>query len=145
MRFRSFLAVLLLFSLLISAPGSSTASAPQYPRWLYGATGYERAIQLQRESNLSLVIYFYTDRCSDCRSLETQYLSSPAVHRALQRSIAVTQTLVGELMIKNGEAADAIKLLRAPPIALEKSFAASPTDESAARYRSRCVSLPGPR
>jgi thiol-disulfide isomerase/thioredoxin len=61
----------------------------QYPRWLHGATGFARAVELQRELNVSLVIYFYTDRCSDCRTLEEQYLTAPSVHRALQRSIAV--------------------------------------------------------
>jgi hypothetical protein len=39
--------------------------------------------------NVSLVIYFYTDRCADCRTLEEQYLAAPSVHRALQRSVAV--------------------------------------------------------
>lgn len=61
----------------------------QYPRWLHGATGFARAVELQRELNVSLVLYFYSDRCPDCRTLEQQYLSDPSVHRALQRSIAV--------------------------------------------------------
>ena len=61
----------------------------QYPKWLHGATGFARAIELQRELNVSLVIYFYTDGCSDCRTLEDQYLSAPSVERALQRSVAV--------------------------------------------------------
>ena len=64
------------------------ATNAQYPRWLHGATGFARAIELQRELNVSLVLYFYTDRCSDCRTLEEQYLTNPSVHRALQRSIA---------------------------------------------------------
>lgn len=76
-----------LVCLLIFTTGTSTSA--QYPRWLHGATGFARAIELQRELNVSLVVYFYTDRCSDCRTLEDQYLSAPSVHRALQRSIAV--------------------------------------------------------
>jgi Thioredoxin len=78
---------LALVALLIFTAGFSTNA--QYPRWLHGATGFARAIELQRELNVSLVVYFYTDRCSDCRTLEDQYLSAPSVHRALQRSVAV--------------------------------------------------------
>jgi thiol:disulfide interchange protein len=66
----------------------TTASA-QYPKWLHGATGYARAVELQRELNVSLVVYFYTDWCSYCRTLDEQYLSDPSVHRALQRTIVV--------------------------------------------------------
>lgn len=73
--------------LLIVTLGPSTNA--QYPRWLHGATGFARALELRRESNVSLVLYFYTDRCSDCRTLEDQYFSAPSVHRALQRSVAV--------------------------------------------------------
>src|SRR5688572_10812727 len=76
-----------LATVLILVLGSSTSA--QYPKWLHGATGFARAVELQRELNVSLVIYFYTDRCSDCRTLEDQYLSAPSVHRALQRSVAV--------------------------------------------------------
>jgi thiol-disulfide isomerase/thioredoxin len=66
-----------------------SAASAQYPRWLHGATGFARAVELQRELNISLVLYFYKDRCSDCRTLEEQYLTDQFVHRALQRSIAV--------------------------------------------------------
>ena len=65
------------------------SSNAQYPRWLHGATGFARAVEVQRELNISLVLYFYTDRCSDCRTLDEQYLKAPSVHRALQRSVAV--------------------------------------------------------
>jgi hypothetical protein len=81
------LMTLSLIGLFILALGPSTSA--QYPRWLHGATGFARAVELQRELNVSLVVYFYTDRCSDCRTLEDQYLPAPSVHRALQRSVAV--------------------------------------------------------
>ena len=81
------LMTLLLVALLFFALGRSASA--QYPRWLHGATGFARAVELQRELNISLVLYFYKDRCSDCRTLEEQYLAAPSVHRALQRSIAV--------------------------------------------------------
>ena len=76
-----------LIALLIFTVGPSTNA--QYPRWLHGATGFAKAIELQRELNVSLVVYFYTDWCPYCRTLDEQYLSAPSVHRALQRSIAV--------------------------------------------------------
>lgn len=76
-----------LAALLIVALTPSASA--QYPRWLHGATGFAKAVELQRELNVSLVLYFYSDRCSDCRALEDRYLSHPSVHRALQRSVAV--------------------------------------------------------
>lgn len=80
-----------LVSLLIFALAPSAAA--QYPRWLHGATGFARAVELQRELNISLVLYFYKDRCSECRTLDEQYLRNPSVHRALQRSIDELQQL----------------------------------------------------
>ncbi len=78
---------LFLISIFIFAL-APTAQA-QYPKWLHGATGFAKAVELQRELNVSLVVYFYTDWCSYCRTLDQQYLSNPSVHRALQRSITV--------------------------------------------------------
>ena len=66
-----------------------TSASAQYPKWLHGATGFARAVELQRELNVSLVVYFYTDWCSYCRTLDEQYLSDPSVHRALERTIVV--------------------------------------------------------
>src|ERR1044071_8108877 len=65
------------------------SASAQYPRWLHGATGFARAVELQRELNISLVVYFYNDSCSYCRTLDQQYLPDPSVHRALQRTITV--------------------------------------------------------
>ena len=79
--------VRLLLVLLIFTVGPSASA--QYPKWLHNATGFERAIEVQRELNVSLVIYFYTDRCPNCRTLDDQYLRAPSVHRALQRSVTV--------------------------------------------------------
>ena len=79
---------LALAGLLIFALGPSSTNA-QYPKWLHGATGFAKAVELQRELNVSLVVYFYTDWCGYCRTLDQQYLPDPSVHRALQRSITV--------------------------------------------------------
>jgi thiol:disulfide interchange protein len=36
-----------------------------------------------------MVVYFYTDWCSYCRTLDEQYLSAPSVRRVLERTVAV--------------------------------------------------------
>jgi hypothetical protein len=89
MKLRRLPMIILLFGLLFSILGSPPTNALQSTRWLHGATGYARAIELQRESGIPRVVYFYNDRCANCRTLDDQYLSAPSVRRALQRSIAV--------------------------------------------------------
>ena len=58
-------------------------------RWLNGAQGYERAVQLQRELNVPLVVYFNTDWCPFCRSLESQYLPAAPVQNYLKGVVKV--------------------------------------------------------
>src|SRR5215203_3073508 len=87
MKLTRLLMSLSLMGLLIFSTARSTDA--QYPKWLKGATGYARAVELQRELNVSLIVYFYTDWCPYCRTLDDQYLSDPSVHRALQRSVVV--------------------------------------------------------
>ena len=53
-------------------------------RWLYDAPGYEKALQLQRELGVPLIVYFYTDWCPICHSLESDYLPTPAVRQYLR-------------------------------------------------------------
>jgi hypothetical protein len=89
MKFRRFSMKLLMFGLLFSILAPPSTRAMQYPKWLYGATGYGRAIEVQHELNIPLIVYFYTDRCANCRTLDEQYLASPSVRRAVQRAVAV--------------------------------------------------------
>lgn len=58
-------------------------------RWLRDAPGYERALELQRESNATLIVYFYADWCPYCRSLDNQYLPSQPVRDYLRTVIKV--------------------------------------------------------
>jgi hypothetical protein len=46
-------------------------------------------LQLQQESNLPLVIYFYVDWCPYCRTLDRDYFSAPPVQNYLRRVIKV--------------------------------------------------------
>ena len=57
--------------------------------WLYGAAGYARAVELQRQLNVPLVVYFYTDWCPYCRSLDNQYLPATPVQDYLQGVVKV--------------------------------------------------------
>lgn len=58
-------------------------------RWLRDAPGYERALQLQRELGIPLVVYFYTDWCPYCRALDSQYLPTPQVQEYLKGVVKV--------------------------------------------------------
>lgn len=57
--------------------------------WLEGASGYNRAVQLQRELKVPLIVYFYTDWCPYCRELDNEYLSHPAVEAYLRGVVKV--------------------------------------------------------
>ncbi|MEP6570540.1 MAG: protein kinase [Acidobacteriota bacterium] len=64
-------------------------------------------------------------------SIFTEMLSADPQNDEFRQAVASIQTFVCEMMIKNGNAAEAIKLLSESLLTLEKSFAASPTDETA--------------
>jgi thiol-disulfide isomerase/thioredoxin len=72
----------------IFTPCSSLAAPPD-DKWLRDSPGYERAIQLQRELNVPLVIYFYADWCPYCRDFDSQYLAAPAVKQYLSGVVKV--------------------------------------------------------
>ncbi len=58
-------------------------------------------------------------------------LSKDPQNEEFRQVVATVQTTVCEMMIKTGDAAEAIKLLNQSLLTLEKSFAASPSDEIA--------------
>jgi hypothetical protein len=58
-------------------------------------------------------------------------LAADPQNEDFRQAVAMVQAFVCEMMIKTGSAAEAIKLLNQSHGALEKSFAASPTDEIA--------------
>lgn len=67
---------------------STTNAAPE-DRWLNGAAGYERAIELQRELKVPLIVYFYADWCPYCQRLDSEYLPSAPVQQYLRGVVKV--------------------------------------------------------
>lgn len=58
-------------------------------RWLQGAPGYDRAIQLQRELGVPLIVYFYADWCPYCRELDSRYFPTSPVQQYLKTVVKV--------------------------------------------------------
>jgi thiol-disulfide isomerase/thioredoxin len=69
--------------------GHATATARIEDQWLYNASGYNRAIELQRELKVPLIVYFYTDWCPYCHALDSEYLPTPVVQDYLRRVVKV--------------------------------------------------------
>ena len=81
---------LLVTSLSITASTASAAPAARVPAgWLNGAASFERALQLQKDLNVPLVVYFYVDWCPYCHSLEQEYFPSPPVRDYLSTVIKI--------------------------------------------------------
>lgn len=82
---------LLIISLLvcIHPNRSAAAGAALDDQWLYNASGYNRAIELQRELKVPLVVYFYTDWCPYCHELDASYLPTAVVQDYLRGVVKV--------------------------------------------------------
>ncbi|MCM3871059.1 MAG: thioredoxin family protein [Pyrinomonadaceae bacterium] len=75
-------------------PSARSSAAPTLPNvtgeaWLNGAAGYARAVELQKQLNVPLVVYFYTDWCPYCRTLDNKYLPSAPVQDYLRGVVKV--------------------------------------------------------
>ena len=75
--------------ILLSLLSFSTTNAAPEDRWLNGAAGYERAIELQRELKVPLIVYFYADWCPYCQRLDSEYLPSAPVQQYLRGVVKV--------------------------------------------------------
>ena len=75
----------------LGAPSSAATTLPTATRegWLYRADGYTRAVELQKELNVPLVVYFYVDWCPYCKTLDNQYLQSAPVQDYLRGVVKV--------------------------------------------------------
>ena len=85
------IAVIISFWFLVSLSTirPATATTTLDDRWLYGAGGYARALELQRELKVPLVVYFYADWCPYCRTLDSQYLPAAPVQEYLRGVVKV--------------------------------------------------------
>ena len=98
-KLRSVIVIPLLVVLLATM---ASRGAAQNERWLFGATGYTRALELQREMKIPLVVYFYTDWCPYCQSLDTDYLTAAPVREYLRGVVKV------RINPENGRAEEAV-------------------------------------
>ena len=81
---------LLIISLVAFISQTGTAAATSLDeQWLDGASGYSRALELQRELKVPLIVYFYTDWCPYCHQLDAEYLPNPAVQNYLRGVVKV--------------------------------------------------------
>ncbi len=86
----SFLAVVVALSITcISPPHPLAAPALPEDKWLNGAAGYARALELQRELKVPLVVYFYADWCPYCQTLDSRYLPAAEVQDYLRSVVKV--------------------------------------------------------
>ena len=88
MKFRP-LTVIISLLLFLSTTLPTTATTPPEDRWLYGSAGYARALELQREMKVPLVVYFYTDWCPYCHALDSDYLPAAPVRQYLSGVVKV--------------------------------------------------------
>jgi thiol-disulfide isomerase/thioredoxin len=68
---------------------STTASAKVPEGWLKGGVNFEKAMQLHREQNVPLVVYFFVDWCPYCNSLENEYFPAAAMREYLRDVVKI--------------------------------------------------------
>lgn len=81
--------VIISFLVFVTFPLLTAVAATPEDRWLYGSAGYGRALELQRELNVPLVVYFYTDWCPYCHALDSDYLPTAPVRQYLRGVVKV--------------------------------------------------------
>ena len=82
----------LIVSLLVTCLSANAFASPavKVPNgWLNGAASFERAMQLQKELNVPLVVYFYVDWCPYCHALEREYFPSAPVRQYLDSVVKI--------------------------------------------------------
>jgi len=82
--------ILIISFVAATLPIRTAAANPVFDEpWLNDASGYNRAIELQRELKVPLIVYFYTDWCPYCHELDASYFPNPAVQDYLRGVVKV--------------------------------------------------------
>jgi thiol-disulfide isomerase/thioredoxin len=77
-------------SLVLLALYSNTFAASKVPEgWMNGAANFEKAMQLQKELNVPLVVYFFVDWCPYCNALENEYFPAAAMREYLNSVVKI--------------------------------------------------------
>jgi thiol-disulfide isomerase/thioredoxin len=79
--------VLIASLILIFLSIRTSAKVPE--GWLNGGANFEKAMQLQRELNVPLVVYFYVDWCPYCNALESEYFPAAPMREYLQSVVKI--------------------------------------------------------
>ena len=89
--FSRFLLIVTLLALTGPSPAARSTATSSLPNdnWFNGSAGYARAVELQRELKVPIVVYFYADWCGYCRTLDSQYLPSAPVQEYLRGVVKV--------------------------------------------------------
>lgn len=85
---KNFLRLILVGSVVLISL-STTASAKVPEGWLKGGANFEKAMQLHREQNVPLVVYFYVDWCPYCHSLENEYFPAAPMREYLRDVVKI--------------------------------------------------------
>lgn len=80
--------IISLVAVIFQLRTEATSASLEQP-WLHDASGYKRALELQRELKVPLIVYFYTDWCPYCHELDAEYFPNPAVEEYLRGVVKV--------------------------------------------------------
>jgi len=72
---------------LVSLSSNAYAKVPE--GWFKGAANFEKAMQVHRELNVPLVVYFYVDWCPYCNELENEYFPAAAMRDYLRGVVKI--------------------------------------------------------
>ncbi len=76
-----------------NAPEGSTGASriPAYAEWTWyeDSRGYEKAMRIAREFRIPVLLYFYTDWCGFCRTLDREYWSDARIRQGIRSFVKV--------------------------------------------------------
>ena len=96
--------------------------------WHENASGFQRALDLQKTSHKSIAVFFHTDWCANCKKLRENVLSSPEFDQYLKNVIPVK--INPETGLKERQLADRYGVLGYPTFLIIE-----PNSQSVTRIR----------